>query len=512
VNRFAINLVLGLIILAVAGQVMGHDFRYLSWNVSPYVLLVTAVALEHGWMEACLAAVLVLVLTGYGHPRIHSHLVLLFGSALFVGGLADRNRRRIRNLRLVIANQAETLVTKSEHLASLEKAKTELLHRLGERQTTTGTLHEVYRRLADEDLSRLPSAVVDVVSECIGAEQCSLYLMEGNSLTLAMSKGWTSTPDEARNVTLGDDLLSLAVREKRLRTLQEFPLERLRYDGLESGMMRLMAAPILHAGSGAVLGVLSVESLPFSLFNRSSAQLLETIAELAGKSLTAAVSPSGASGEWLSREFFRRRLRAELTAQNKGTRATFSYISLKLPNLEKTTPTRRPIVERALKLILQSILQPEDVRGYWETDTLGVLLLNTPPAMAQQLAHDLQKELQNQLGLWMPDLGLWRVEVACSTSEGIQEPDELVNKTLLAASPAQVNLGPALDFPEEIEELKSRKRYDLAIERLRFMISERPRLAHIRHLLIRTYLESNDSDSLSLASEQYSVTKLLEKP
>lgn len=508
--RFAINLFAGLVLLALAGQIMGHDFRFLHWTISPYVLLVVAIALEHSWMAATAAALVVLALTGYGHPDLRFHLVLLFGSALFVGGLADRNRRRIRHLRLVVATQAEALVSKGEQLASLEKSKAELVHRLAERQTSTGTLHEVYRRLADEDLSRLPSAVVDVVAECIGAEQCSLYLMEGNSLTLAMSKGWTSTPEEARTVTLGDDLLSLAVREKRLRTLQEFPLERLRYDGMEVGFMRLMAAPILHAGSGAVLGVLSVESLPFSLFNRSSAQLLETIAELAGKSLTAAVSPSNSSGEWLSREFFRRRLRAELTAQGKGTRAHFSYISLRLPNLEKTSPTRRPVVERALKLILQSILHPDDVRGYWENDTLGVLLLGTDAGLAQRLSQDLQKELQKQLGLWMPDLGLWRFEVACSTSEGFHEPDELVSKTLLGARPAQVSLGPALDFPVEVEELKARKQYDLALERLRQMVQERPKHAHTRHLLIRTYLESSDSDALSLASEHYSVTKLLE--
>lgn len=325
-----------------------------------------------------------------------------------------------------------------------------------------------------------------------------------------MAKGWTSTPEEARTVTLGDDLLSLAVREKRLRTLQEFPLERLRYDGMEAGFMRLMAAPILHAGSGAVLGVLSVESLPFSLFNRSSAQLLETIAELAGKSLTAAVSPAGASGEWLSREFFRRRLRAELAAQSKGTRAHFSYISLRLPNLEKTSPIQRPALERALQLILQSTLHPKDVRGYWESDSLGILLLNTDAAMAQRLSQDLQKELQRQLGLWIPDLGLWRFEVGCSSSEGFQEPEELVSKTLLGARPAQVSLGPALDFPAEVEELKARGQLDLALERLRKLVQERPKHAPTRHLLIRTYLESNDNDSLALASEHYSVTRLLD--
>jgi len=506
--RFAINLTVGILVLAVAGQVMGHDFRFLHWTLSPYVLLVIAIALEHGWLEACAAALVVLALTGYGHPDLRFQVVLLLGSALFVGGLADRNRRRIRHLRLVVANQAEALVTQTDKLASLEKSKLELVDRLAERQTTTGTLHEVYRRLADEDLSRLPSAVVDVVAECIGAEQCSLYLMEGNSLTLAMAKGWASTPEEARHVTLGDDLLSLAVREKRLRTLQEYPLERLRYDGMEAGFMRLMAAPILHAGSGAVLGVLSVESLPFSLFNRSSAQLLETIAELAGKSLTAAVSPSEASGEWLSREFFRRRLRAELTAQSKGTRAHFSYISLRLPNLEKTSAARLPLVERALKLILQSILSPDDIRGYWETDTLGILLLGTEAALAQRLSQDLQRELQTQLGLWMPDLGMWRFEVACSNSEGFVEPEELVAKTLLGARPAQVNLGPALDFPAEIEELRAGKQYELALERLRALVQERPKHAHSRHLLIRTYLESSDSDALSLASEHYSVTKL----
>lgn len=508
--RFWLNLGLGMLVLALAGQLMGHDFRFLHWALSPYVLLVIAIALEHGWIEACVAALAVLGLTGSGHPDLRFQVVLLLGSALFVGGLADRNRRRIRHLRLVVASQAEALVSQGEQLASLEKSKAELLHRLAERQTSTATLHEVYRRLADEDLARLPSAVVDVVAECIGAEQCSLYLMEGNSLRLAMSKGWTSTPEEARTLTLGDDLLSLAVREKRLRTLQEFPLERLRYDGMEAGFMRLMAAPILHAGSGAVLGVLSVESLPFSLFSRSSTQLLETIAELAGRSLTAAVTSSAASGEWLSREFFRRRLRAELTAQSKGTRAHFSYISLRLPQLEKTNPTRRALVERALKLILQSILHPEDVRGYWEADTLGVLLLGTEAAPAQRLSQDLQKELQTQLGLWIPDLGLWRFEVACSTSEGFQEPEELVSKTLLGARPAQVSLGPALEFPPEVAELKARRQPELALDRLRRLVQERPKHAPTRHLLIRTYLESSDSDALALASEHYSVTKLLE--
>lgn len=508
--RFATNLLVGMLALALAGQVMGHDFRFLNWTISPYVLLVMAIALEHSWLEACVAALAVLVLTGYGHPDIRFHLVLLFGTALFVGGLADRNRRRIRNLRLVVANQAEALISKGEQLASLEKSQAELLNRLAERQTSTATLHEVYRRLADEDLGRLPSAVVDVVAECIGAEQCSLYLVEGGQLSLAIAKGWPSIPEEARNLSLGEDLLSLAVREKRLRTLQEFPLERLRYDGLEAGFLRLMAAPILHAGSGAVLGVLSVESLPFSLFNRSSAQLLETIAELAGKSLTAAVSPTAASGEWLSREFFRRRLRAELTAQSKGTRAHFSYISLRLTSLGKTPRALRPLVERGLRLVLQSIFQPEDVRGYWENDVLGIILLGADPGVAQRLSQELQKELQKQLGQWIPDLGPWRFEVACSSSDGRLEPEELVAKTLLGGRPEQVNLGPMLELPFEIDELKAHKRPDAVAKRLREMIQERPKHIGLRHLLIRTYLESSDSESLALASEQYSVTKLLD--
>ena len=71
-------------------------------------------------------------------------------------------------------------------------------------------------------------------------------------------------------------------------------------------------------------------------------------------------------------------------------------------------------------------------------------------------------------------------------------------------------MGPALDFPVEIEELKSRKQFELALGRLRALVQERPKHAHTRHLLIRTYLESSDNDALSLASEHYSVTKLLQ--
>ena len=188
------------------------------------LMLVVWVSIQRGWRQGLLAAVVAWLLCW---PGSREQAAALLGSALFTGGLADANRRRIRALRHTVAHQAIEIVQNQENIEVLQRANQELLAQVSDQQSGLATLYEVYRRLSSSNLEELQAAIVDVVADTLAAEQCSLYTLEGQVLRLEMAKGWPSIPEEARKIELNDDLMSLAVQRKQLCSLQNFPLERL---------------------------------------------------------------------------------------------------------------------------------------------------------------------------------------------------------------------------------------------------------------------------------------------
>lgn len=459
------------------------------------LMLVVWVSIQRGWRQGLLAAVVAWLLCW---PGSREQAAALLGSALFTGGLADANRRRIRALRHTVAHQAIEIVQNQENIEVLQRANQELLAQVSDQQSGLATLYEVYRRLSSSNLEELQAAIVDVVADTLAAEQCSLYTLEGQVLRLEMAKGWPSIPEEARKIELNDDLMSLAVQRKQLCSLQNFPLERLNPEQPSgTGLHPLMVCPILHPKQGHCLGAISVESLPFSRFTRSSAQLLETIAELAGQSLSSLHSSSelAAPGEWLSKDFFRRRLRGELASQHRGTRAGFCLVILRILGWEQQPPSLLRLSERALQLFQDSHFRASDIRGRCSQDTVGVMLPATEPAMAQSLSQSFQKDVGQYLGSWLPEMGPLRFEVGMSASGGIHDPEELVAQARAAARPDQLQPAAALDWS--------------SVEGLEEQLKARPEDVGLRNLMIRTLLESARPDSLRQASEQFSLLKLL---
>lgn len=491
-QRFWKNLTVGVLALSLLGTLTTGHPGFLGWELSPFLLLVLWMAVHHGWIEAGLTAALSFAISYTAHPDARLNLTLLAGSALYVGGLADASRRRIRALRYTVVEQAESLVSLGEREQVLERANGELRAQLSEQQVGLATLYEIYRRISGSDRDGLPAASLDSVADYLSAEQCSYYSLEDSVLKLQHAKGWTVIPEEARRVPLGEDLLSKAVQKKELQTLQKYPLERLREQATGGIQLRLMAAPILHPRSGSCLGVIAVESLPFSYFTRPSARLLETIAELTGQALVEAprdVVPADGS-EWLSQDFFARRLRNQLVGANKGTLASFALVVLRIADLDRLDSTLAPVVERAISTIQKSMFRTSDLRGRVSADSLGVLLPDTSAETARLLTEQFHDRITQYLGAWLPELGALRFETSSVCSEGLREVDELIAQARATARPGQLKAELPLAWSAEVALLRQQHKYEQACSLLLRQVQQHPARADLRNRLIRCQLET----------------------
>lgn len=328
--------------------------------------------------------------------------------ALFTGALADGLRRRVRLLRETVAVQAVELATTQERLAAAVEANASLKAAHAAREAGLALVYEVFRRLGEGD------SLEDIVKDSLRADQCTVFSL-----------------DEVGS----DPLVAEAVRRKEVVTIRE-------YSGL-----RLMAAPILDPTSGRCLGAVSVDSMPFVYFTRASAELLETIASLAGRSLAGTVL--GSVWEWLGKDHFWKRLREMWAAVDAGTGQPFSVITVTYGELGV-------VGERALSLLFAAHLRDSDVRGRLGPGKVGLAVVGgASPELVAGLCADFRF-----LPLWLDKVGA--VEVGVAHSSEVGSVDELVN----AGQRVALDGGAMNERHEAIRGLLARGEMSLAAEQL----------------------------------------------
>lgn len=498
---FLAPLFLGFALCWLLGLLVYDNPGYEGWILSPYLLVISLAALRQGWLGGALAALVCFAGSAPSAASPFHQFVYCMLPALFLGGLAESNLRQLRRLRQSLVAQSAELVSAREQAEILGRANEELRAQLSQEQAGLATIYEVYRKLSTTDPQELQTAIIDVVSQSLGAEQCSLHLLQEGHLLRVMTRGWKSNESADSRRPLADDLLSLAVQEKQLKTLQSYPMERLNLAQRAAldEVLPLMACPLLHPGTGLCLGVLAIERLPFSLFNRSSAQLLETIAELAARALAELHSEETQvfGSDWHSREFLRRKLLAQLVAQKKGSRAPFSLLVVHFDQWDKLSASGARHLERALKLLFDATFRADDLRGRYQPGNFAVLLPSTDSARTNALALALQQEMKSTLGRWLPDLGRQCFEIGVCSSAGLEDPDELLAQALAGARQDEFAFaGPEVVNGESLELLQNQ-------------VQESPQDQELRHRLIRALLQQAEPESWRKAGEQFSLLRLM---
>lgn len=206
-------------------------------------------------------------------------------TGVLVGSIAARSRRIITSLRqreAVLLRDKETL---QDEMRSMEEVKLGLEKKIVTRMATLVTLYEGVRRLEAPDAGALYAASLDFTLKTLQAEAVSIYLRKEGGWKLAFKLGWP--PHERRPLYLkdGEGIIGTAGASQKVVTIRDFVQGEDRERDISLMGDALMAGPIRRGVKGETLGVLSVQRIPFLLFNSASVNLFALLLEWISRGL-----------------------------------------------------------------------------------------------------------------------------------------------------------------------------------------------------------------------------------
>ena len=293
-------------ILTLFGWAVGAQPGFRGVSPNPYVIVVCLMALRYGLRDGLLAAgqavgwLLVIggvqFLAQAPYPVVTQaflwDVMVLAGAGLLLGHLADEHLNLEAKLQGRATQLDKQLGSVRDQVGVLEEANRELVKRVTSETQTIGSLYQMAEKLSVLDLEDLYPGILDLVAEYIGAERCTLYLIEGDRLVAAGHRGWEGAPVERPSIPLEDGVMGRVVRERLTLSLRDLAIE-----GIPPPDQWAMSTPIIDPEGDRAIGALVVEQLPFQRLNRSNVRVLSVIGKWAGMAIRQAATYSTAVTE-----------------------------------------------------------------------------------------------------------------------------------------------------------------------------------------------------------------------
>lgn len=279
------------------GVTLAHNFAFVGYTLHPFLLAIAAAAIGYGLIEALFAfviavAIYFLGLLVYQHsllPEANPHIYILFSfvvTAVVLGMVQNSRARQLLTTRSEleeVRNEGERL---RQRLQVVQTANQKLNERILGEVTTVQSFADIARRLSVLEQKDLYPALCDLVNDFTHAQECSVYMLQGEKMVLMAEKGWEGVPNEARNLSRDKDLLWSALEQRKVVTpldLDKMPAAS-NHDAARR-QRRMICAPIFHPQSHEVVGVVSVDRIPFAHLHGNTLGMLGVIAKWAGDSL-----------------------------------------------------------------------------------------------------------------------------------------------------------------------------------------------------------------------------------
>jgi GGDEF domain-containing protein len=508
--------------LSVVGWLL-HNVAFNGAIIHPYLAVVMFMAIRyslgHGVMAAALATAFLWLgnlLRYHGVDFLQENdkesVFLFICGSIAAGLMTDATRKKLQGLRLSVAEQGEQIFHLAEKNQVLDVANQELRKRIVGEEATLSTFHNVALRLAVARLDDIYLAILDLVVEYTGAERCSLYLLEDNLLRLKEERGHV-TPPEERVVRLGFDLLSRAVTERKLVSFKDLR-------GTPEGAQHLLALPILAASDANVLGVLSIEKLPFVKFTVTNTRLLSVLANWGGEAIYTARhglrmhAVEDVLADCLTPLYFKRRLHQEILRTRRSLQRNFGVTTVTID--EPKTKDALELVERAVSMVLAINLQETDVVGHLKDGEFAIILFHLKEGSVAAVHERLSQQLTACLPLW---LGMaLSVRLAHADYGATDDVEALIREAEQKPQPVPFHpFNPierattALRSGLQASVLMERKQYREAIELLQAAVSRSPLDSELRHQLIEAYLATRQAVDFQQALKEYAIIQNRQK-
>lgn len=274
---------------------------YLTIHPHPYFAVVVLASLRYARLDSLLSTMLVVAtlwlevhwvgdaVAVAGAASAFKVSVLLVIANLVLGELGSLFYREIHESRERITELEAAHKALKIQYDALQLVKDELSERIVGQTSSILSLYEAAKRLETLDADQIHSALLEITVKFIGAESCSLLLVEPETrrLVLERSYGWTTEEKQQRGklaLGIGEGVLGRVVEENRMLTLKELSDERSLAEAARfAPLPTVLAAPL--ALDGKVEAVMNVERIPFLKYSPTNIRLFYLIADLGSTAL-----------------------------------------------------------------------------------------------------------------------------------------------------------------------------------------------------------------------------------
>ena len=394
--------------------------RFRSVALHPFWLAVVLASVQYGTnagLAAALASTVALV-TGNLPPRelFQDRFawmfetvrlpMLWFAAGIVLGELRTRQMRESEKLRRDLGEISRRENVLADAYKRLEAAKEALETRVAGQLRTALGMYEAAKGIEKLEPAEVLLGVAKLVRSVMNAERFSLYLLENGALELALAEGGAAAGALPRFYDSQTRLFQEIVGRQRVLSVAN-PEDELMLAG--TGMI---AAPIVVAGTGRVLGMLKIEKLGFLDLNFSNVQTFQVLCQWIGTAYENALRYQTARAEAVVNSdtelfaygFLARQLALlELLAKRIGFDVTM--IVMRLENPEELAAEQQNRVPPALSRAVKRVLRRSDLAfDYRRTGREFALVLPATRIEGAQVAIEkLQAALERELETEAPE-------------------------------------------------------------------------------------------------------------
>lgn len=273
--------------LLVVDTLWGGGERFLTTSPHPFWIIVLLIAVQYGAFPGLIAAVassLALVvgnqavsMASWMTPEVLDNPAMLNPvlwviAAVILGEVRQRHIREKTRLESQLREAVQREAVTAGAYDELRIRKQRLEERIAGEMHSALTVFRAAKSLETMSPAQILRAVEQVVADLLGAKAFSLFLLKDNHLDAAMTAGWDTQTTWPRRYASSSSLYQTVVGKRELLTVASREHEQ------TLGGEGVLAAPIISP-VGEVLGMLKIESLPFTRFGIHTVGTLKGIAD-----------------------------------------------------------------------------------------------------------------------------------------------------------------------------------------------------------------------------------------
>ncbi|MFN8057625.1 MAG: GAF domain-containing protein [Vicinamibacterales bacterium] len=283
----ALEIALFLGLALAVDAVWGQGDRFWTVEPHPFWVIVLLMATQYGTRDALMAAAAssaaLLVFNVPAHQidqDVHAYTVtvllrpLLWTlAALVLGELRMSHRRTFAALVERVTSSERQVDVLSRTHQELTSIKERLETRLAGQMRTAVSVYQAAKTLESLDPRKVLEGAAELVRIGLNARAYSVFLLEGSELRLASAAGWREGARFPDRYAESSALFQAVVGRQRFVSVAQVDGEQtLAGEGLVAG-------PLVHPRTGALIGMLKVEELAFLDLNLSSLHTFQALCE-----------------------------------------------------------------------------------------------------------------------------------------------------------------------------------------------------------------------------------------